>query len=170
MMKDVMKEFHRAIMWTGVDAMVSMFVASRISCSPHLNFRRHKKWDIKKETVYLMEDPDGVMPDHSVYEHDFALESIPDDLEGFLRCCIEDALTNGAEVAWCAFEGAFHFWHLLEPEFAASVYAVGDSEGVCIAFDKEKRTSEEWINRVSTALASLVDSRIVDELRRNSEL
>lgn len=104
--------------------------------------------------TYLLEDERDVLAGY-VWEYDVIYREVPADLQRVIRQCLQAAQSAGAHVAWFAFEGSFHFDHLLTKEIANQVYAVCDEEGVSIASDDEL-DSKQWQTRIVRAGARLV--------------
>lgn len=135
-----------AVTWSGSGATLSLFVVTRgppsfdpaaVSLAPAP--QRTKAFELEDET--------DALPGRSVFVYDFVYSELPSDLDGILVACLNAAWASGAEVAWFAFEGSFHFENLLTASIAKQVYAVVDSEGLSIASD-ETLLSPEWAAHV----------------------
>ena len=105
---------------------------------------------------YYLEDPDRSLGVLVVYEHDFIFNGVPEDLEVIIVSCLCNAMDGGAQVAWFAFEGTFHFEHLLTRDIAGGVYAVADGEAVVLGLDDAVRASRSWALNVEAMGARLL--------------
>lgn len=144
------------IAWRGSDVTVSMFTVwdpaiaaslpeiTPMGVAPKLSFQP------TLVRTFFLEDEGRLLRDQLVFEYDFVFQDIPPDLHATLRQCLLAAREAGARVAWCGFEGSFHFEFLLMKETANLVYAVADSSGVAIATD-DTISSKEWEARVVRA-------------------
>lgn len=118
-----------AICWDGTAPTVSLFVISAAQEAPDVA----SAWgdDVPRRTrTYCLEDdrPEPNLP--PVYEYDFEFEIIPVGLQQYLESCLRMACERAGSVAWLAFEGSFHFDHILTESVADQIYgicATGDS-------------------------------------------
>jgi hypothetical protein len=93
---------------------------------------------------YHLEDPDRRLGIRETYEHDLIFDRVPSDLEFVVASWLRAAIHDGAQVAWFAFEGSFHFDHLLARDVAPQVFGVADGEGILLALDDDRRANETW--------------------------
>jgi hypothetical protein len=77
-----------------------------------------------KRYELIDDEPGASIP--LVVEYDLVFAVLPDPLAPYLQECLRRVRDAGAQVAWLAFEGAFHFEHLLTRDIAHQVY------GVCV--------------------------------------
>jgi hypothetical protein len=78
----------------------------------------------------LEDDRDALTALSLVYEYNFEFEVLPKDLKKPLEACLRTACEHPGSVAWLAFEGSFHFDHILTESVADQIYGVcatGDS-------------------------------------------
>lgn len=132
-----------ALAWSGTDATLSMFVVSSqpISAEFAASLVAQLPHHIR---TYDLEDEAGVLGGRHVREFDLVWKELPDDLEEIVRICLQEVMAAGVEVAWFGFEGSFDYKHLLHPDIADQVYAIGASGDIWIAMEDEKRRSKEW--------------------------
>lgn len=145
-----MGTIYDALTWSGSDAMLSMFIVIRGQEAPSLEMATERSTPTRVNRFW-MEDELGILCGGcAVFEYDAEFADVPDDLEAYLEVCLREAIGHGAIVAWFAFEGSFHFEHLLTPEIAGQVYAVADNAGIAITNDAQLK-SEGWRARVAEA-------------------
>jgi hypothetical protein len=117
-----------AIHWDGITPVISLFVVPSAAELPDLA----EVWtgDTPRRTrMYRLEDDREAATIRVVYEYDFEFETLPVQLEQDLERCLRVACSADSSVAWLAFEGSFHFDHLLDESTAHQIY------GVCAAGD-----------------------------------
>lgn len=142
-----MKRLIEAVSWSGTEVTLSMFggprrdaadshlgrpraaAPARAHVRPPRRGGRHRGWDRPRARPHV----DG---------------TLPDDLPGIVRRCIEAALSQGSPAVWFGFEGSFDFDHLLSRDIAEQIYAVGSADGVELALADEHRGSERWRERL----------------------
>lgn len=159
-----------ALCWSGVDAMVSLFFvpASEDRVQAEVLVRGADKptpVDMAQNgerpsavNSWRLEPEDDEPGCSCVIEIDARFPAVPNDLEAYLRACLQAALDSGASVAWCGFEGSFNFNSLLTDDVAPAVYAVADADGIAIAAEGQ-RASAAWRERLASARAQLLRSR-----------
>ncbi|MET4158145.1 hypothetical protein [Agromyces sp. PvR057] len=133
-----------AISWNGLDVELILFgiwPARRPEANPHLAAQPVPN----SLRTYAMEDLDDHLPSRDCFEYDLVFEAVPDDLESTVTAWLQAAIAAGAEIAWFAFEGSFHFEHVLTPDVASHVYAIADSTGVHLGLDDDMRNSTNWV-------------------------
>ncbi|MBD3147457.1 hypothetical protein [Microbispora bryophytorum] len=93
----------------------------------------------KRTRAYRLEDDrDALTPLSLVYEYDFEFEVLPEDLEKLLEACLRRACEHPGCVAWLAFEGSFHFDHILTESVADLIYGVcATGESPLVVLDDE---------------------------------
>ena len=141
-----------ALSWSGRETVFSLFVAfardesTRLSLQPDVGSR--------PDTVrtYELEEPVDRQFGLSFVEYDLTYNDPPPDLELVIRGWLQAATAAGALLAWFAFEGSFHFDHLLTPDIADQVYAIATPDGEELALVDEHREGPDWV-------ASLVAAR-----------
>lgn len=138
----------KALTWSGSHATLSLFLVAKSKPDLKLSFERTQPKQVRS---YDLEDVDGVLMGRQVFEYDATFETIPANLDEYLSLCLQEALKNGAEVAWFGFEGSFDYEHLLTPEIATQVYAVADSAGAALAVEDQVLASDGWRDRVAAA-------------------
>lgn len=148
--------YQDAVAWSGTDATLSMFVissepvtaefAASLAAQPphHIN-------------IYDLEDEAGVLGERHIREFDLVWGELPDHLEQIVSACLQGVMSAGSEVAWFGFEGSFDYDHLLHPDIADQIYAIGASGELWIAMEDEKRRSKEW-----RSLLAVLRRRVID--------
>lgn len=144
-----------ALASSGSGADVSVFVALPTGTTPELDVTVGN--DRPTPSVYPLEqDEPRTLPDLDVVEVDAHFAVLPADLEAYVRTLLQRSLDLGAVVAWCAFEGSFHFDHLLTDDIARQVYGVATPTlGVRTALDDATLGSPAWAATVRDARAGL---------------
>lgn len=100
--------------------------------------------------IYVLED-DDVLDGMSVLEIDLTFDEIPDRVEGLISSALWRSLELGSVCSWFGFEGSFHYEHLLTPDIATQIYAVGAQDLIELALDDEVRRSEAWLATLAAA-------------------
>jgi hypothetical protein len=94
-----------------------------------------------------------------VYEYDFDFDTLPVNLTSQPEACLSTACRNLGSVVWLAFEGSFHFDHLLTDDVAYQVYGLcahGDVPLVVVEDEPEsKALLEERLVDYRDRLASI---------------
>ncbi|MEU6725856.1 hypothetical protein ABZ917_19310 [Nonomuraea wenchangensis] len=151
-----MSDIGEALMWDGVQCMISVFVVHTDEAAPSLDFRSGQVVP-RQVKVYELEDEDDRLPGRWVTEYDLIFDEVPEQLPGYLEACLRRACQVGV-VAWLGFEGAFNFNHLLTPDIANLVYGVcASGSPVELALESEERAGERWrevLQRHADALAT----------------
>jgi hypothetical protein len=144
-------ELVEAISWLGPEAVLCLFVmgdAAVVSQAPVVSGVEAPR--VVKS--YYLDDPDARLGGRVVYEHDLVFSAAPADLESVVRVWLDAAVDAGAEVAWFAFEGSFHFEYLLTRDIAGQVYGVADASGLATALDDAHRASDLWTRELENRL------------------
>jgi len=132
-----------AIHWDGTTPMVSLFVVSSAQGATDFAGVWGDQVPRRIKTYRLVDDRPGANSP-LVYEHDFEFELLPADLKLHLESCLRVACERAGSVAWLAFEGSFHFDHLLTESVADQIYGVcasGDSPLVLLDDDPIARAA-----------------------------
>lgn len=142
-----------ALHWDGFSPRVSLFSVSR--SATEIDFS--EVWEDRPRQVELYRLVDDSDPGRVrvVYEYDFDFDTLPVNLKPQLEACMSVACQNPGSVAWLAFEGSFHFDHLLTDDVADQVYGLcahGDVPLVVIEDEPEWR--------------ALLEERLVDYRER----
>ena len=150
-----MTAVEEALTWSGNGADVSVFVVTRAGAGVALDTTVGD--DRPQPSVFpLDQDDPPSLPGLDVVEVDAHFGALPGDLAGYVTTLLQRALDGGAVVAWCAFEGSFHFDHLLTGDVADQVYGVASrSTGVRLALDDATRTGAGWRDVLGAARAPL---------------
>jgi hypothetical protein len=150
-----MKRLIDALSWTGIGATLIMFAVFADSDLPAL---RASTAQPQPESVstFLLEDPGRNLGGWFVGEYDLVFPTVPDNLEELLMRWMQAGLDEGARTVWFAYEGSFHFEHLLTSEIADQVYAAGDAKHLAVALDDDYRQSEGWARKLGEVRAGLV--------------
>jgi len=139
----------------GPDAVLSLFLvgdAESVSRPPRVS----GPVPPREARSYHLDDPDRRLGSRAAYEHDLIFDRVPGDLELVVASCLRSAIDGGAQVAWFAFEGSFHFDHLLARDIAPQVYAVADRDGIHLALDDALRTGQTWAMEVEAVRTRLL--------------
>lgn len=145
-----------ALAWSGSGADVSVFVAVPVGADLQLDTT---VGDARPTpSVYPLEQDDPrTLTDLDLVEFDAHFAALPGDLEGYVTTLLQRALDAGGVVAWCAFEGSFHFDHLLTDDIARQVYGVATPTlGVRTALDDATLQGAAWLATVHTARAAVL--------------
>ncbi|GIJ25060.1 hypothetical protein Vqi01_02220 [Micromonospora qiuiae] len=132
-----------AICWDGTAPVVSLFVIPAVQEAP--DFAMAWGDDVPRRTkTYCLEDdrPEPNLP--PVCEYDFEFETMPVGLQQHLESCLRMACERAGSVAWFAFEGSFHFDHILTESVADQIYgicATGDSPLVVLDDEPDARAA-----------------------------
>jgi hypothetical protein len=135
-----MSRVREALHWDGFNPRVSLFVVSRGEVE--IDFSRSWTDRPKRIEVYRLVDDEEPKSISVVYEYDFDFDTLPVDLAPQLESCLSVACQNPGSVAWLAFEGSFHFEHLLTDDVADQIYglcAYGDIPLVDVEDEVESR-------------------------------
>ncbi len=150
-----MSRLEDALTWSGSGAVVSVFVATPVGTDPALDLVVGDIRPSSTSVFRLEQDPPRPWPRLDVDEFDAGFDALPAGLDDYVGTVLQRALDLGAVVAWCAFEGSFHFEHLLTDDVAQQVYAVAAPEvGVCVRLDDAARTHPAWLWVVRSARAA----------------
>jgi hypothetical protein len=142
-----------ALTWSGSGVELCLFVAAGSGGRPSLDANRGGVSLRSVRTSELLREEIG--GGLRYFEVDIILNSIPDDLETYLNGLLTEALHGGAVAAWFAFEGSFHFDHLLTADIADQVFGVADASGVDVAVRDGRLRDPEWRLRVAAACSNL---------------
>jgi hypothetical protein len=135
-----MSRVREALHWDGFHPRVSLFLVSgsdaEIDFSP--------AWEDLPQQVKLYRLVDDSDPGliRVVHEYDFDFDTLPVNLTPQLEACMSTACRHPGSVAWLAFEGSFHFDHLLTDDVADQVYGLcahGDVPLVVVEDEPESK-------------------------------
>ena len=146
-----------AISWGGTNVVLSLFVVwptaeRRAVAPPALAHPAEVR-------TYDLDDDGGYLGSKSVTEIDVVFRVVPPDLDQLVQAWLASSMAAGATVAWFAFEGSFHFEHLLTADVADQVYAVADAHSVALATDDDHRATAGWAARLAVFRRALADDR-----------
>lgn len=135
-----MSGVREALHWDGFTPRVSLFLVSRSDTEIEFS----QAWTDRPQRVKLYRLVDDSDPGRIrvVYEYDFEFDTLPVNLTSQLEACMRTACVNPGSVAWLAFEGSFHFDHLLTDDVAGQVYGLcahGDVPLVVVEDDPESK-------------------------------
>ncbi len=126
-----------ALRWDGITPVVSMFVVSPSQVTADLAGMWHVD-ELQSLETYRLEDDRQGTNSTPVHEYDFQLATLPADLQQRLENCLRAACEIPGSVAWLAFEGSFHFDHLLTEDVAGQIYGVcASGESPVVVLDDE---------------------------------
>ncbi|WP_320064400.1 hypothetical protein [Micromonospora sp. RTGN7] len=130
-----------AIHWDGTTPVVSLFLISTNQEALDLAVAWGNDAPRRIRTYRLEDDrPDAHL--QLVHEYDFEFELLPADLKQHLESCLRMACEQGNSVAWLAFEGSFHFDHILTEDVTDQIYgacATGDTPLVVLDYEPTAR-------------------------------
>lgn len=135
-----MSRVREALHWDGFNPRVSLFLVS--GGDTEIDFSQ--AWEDRPRQVELyrlVEDSDPGRI-RVVHEYDFDFDTLPVDLTPQLQACLSTACRAAGSVAWLAFEGSFHFDHLLTDDIADQVYGLcahGDAPLVVVEDEPESK-------------------------------
>jgi hypothetical protein len=138
-----------ALNWSGSGSVLSLFAAFPKHEIRRLSFSSDENVQAVEE--FLLEDPEGVLPNVEIVEYDFDCAELPANLDSFLRSTLHRAQQGGALVAWFGFEGSFHFDFLLVESIADQIFGVVDHRGIDLALLDEEIASPAWSQRIRRA-------------------
>lgn len=78
-------------------------------------------------------------------ELDLLYDDVPEPLVDCVTSWLRAAVDAGAELAWFAFEGSFHFDHLLAPDLARQVFGIADPGEIALGIDDHYRNGPDWV-------------------------
>lgn len=135
-----MSRVREALHWDGFNPRVSLFLVS--SSDTEIDFS--PAWEDRPRRVerYRLVDDSDPGRTRIVYEYDFDFDTLPVNLAPQLEACMSTACRNPGSVAWLAFEGSFHFDHLLADDVADQVYGLcahGDVPLVVVEDEPESK-------------------------------
>jgi hypothetical protein len=144
-----MSRVREALHWDGFSPRVSLFLVSR--SRTEIDF--FQAWEDRPRQVKLYRLMDDSDPGRIrvVYEYDFDFDTLPVNLTPQLEACMRTACQNPGSVAWLAFEGSFHFDHLLTDDVADQVYGLCAYGDVPLVFVEDELESK-----------ALLEARLVD--------
>ena len=136
-----------AISWSGSDVTLILFVVFPPDTKP--SFRRPVNVS-QPEAVrtYVLEDIDRLIHGRQCHEYDLIFDRVPSDLDSILVSWLESVITAGADFAWFAFEGSFHFNHILTQDVARQIFAVATNHGIELAIEDDYRRGAGWAARL----------------------
>ena len=138
-----MDDIGDALMWDGVQCMISVFVVHTGDAAPSLDFQAGRTVP-RQVVVFDLEDEDDRLPGRRVTEYDLIFDEVPGELPDYLEVCLRQACEVGV-VAWLGFEGSFHFDHLLASDIAHLIYGVcAPGSPAELAPTEEERVGERW--------------------------
>lgn len=148
-----MSRVRDALHWDGTSPRVSLFLAS--DGDPEIDFE--SAWTDPPARIERYDLVNDAEPGRAkvVYEYDFDFETLPTDLVPQLEACLRTACRTPDSVAWLAFEGSFHFDHLLTDDIFDQIY------GVC-AFEE----SPLVVVDDNAVLSALLQERMADYRER----
>ncbi len=154
-----MSRFEDAISWLPGEVSLELFVVHggaslTLAVPAHLT-------QPQRVRVFPLEEEEGrhLLGARVCTEYGLLYTSVPAHVAEIVAAVLSEALALGSPVAWGAFEGSFHFDHLLTADIADQVYAVADASGVDLALDDDRRHSAPWADRVASARRQIVDER-----------
>jgi hypothetical protein len=129
-----------ALHWDGFSPRVSLFLVS--SSATEIDFSQAWADRPRQVELYRLVDDNDPGRIRVVYEYDFDFDTLPVNLTPQLEACLNMACRNPGSVAWLAFEGSFHFDHLLTGDIADQVYGLcsyGDAPLVVVEDEPESK-------------------------------
>ncbi|MFI0424448.1 hypothetical protein [Spongiactinospora sp. 9N601] len=144
-----------AIRWDGITPVVSLFLISPASSAPDFAgaWGRHGP---RRTNTYRLEDDRGFPRLPLVYEYDFVFEVLPEDLRQRLEACLRTACEHSGSVAWLAFEGSFHFDHILTESVADQIYGIcATGDPPLVLLDDEPADRAALLDRMHSYRARL---------------
>lgn len=132
-----------AITWDGRGATLLLFVVAAAD-APTVHPVNHM-WLPREVRTYDLEDAEELLGGRVVRELDVRYDAVPEPLGDCVTAWLRAAVGAGAELAWFAFEGSFHFEHLLTPDIAGQVFGIADAGAIALALDDDHRKGPDWV-------------------------
>ncbi len=132
-----MNRILEAIRRSGPTPTVELFLVSPSRIVPDFTHVWGECTPNRTRTYRLEDDRDALTALSLVYEYNFEFEVLPKDLKKPLEACLRTACEHPGSVAWLAFEGSFHFDHILTESVADQIY------GVCATNDSPLVTLDD---------------------------
>ncbi|MEU8220320.1 hypothetical protein AB0C47_31630 [Micromonospora taraxaci] len=128
---------------------VSVFVPGTPAVSPNFVFGGTAPAEV--QTYSLEREDPGAFPHASVTEFDLVFDELPADLGGYLKDCLRAACSASGRVVWMAFEGSFHFDHILTEAIAPQVYGIcAPGDDPVVVPDLETLKTPHWRSVVAS--------------------
>ncbi|GAB4102226.1 hypothetical protein GCM10028790_12440 [Micromonospora taraxaci] len=129
---------------------VSVFVPGTPVVSPNFVFGGTTPAEVRTYSLE-QDDPPGSFPCARVTEFDLVFDVLPADLGHYLEDCLKVACSASASVVWMAFEGSFHFDHILTEAIAPQVYGIcAPGDDPVIVPDLETLKTPHWRSVVAS--------------------
>jgi hypothetical protein len=144
-----------AISWSGV-AVVNLFVIGRDEEPMAESDFEVSGMRPDRVEVFPLRDDSVWDRTATVREYDLVFDDPSAELGAYVEACLRRAGSPADTVAWAAFEGSFHFGHLLTDDIADQIYGlcVNGRDPVVIR-DSGMLNSEGWRQQVRQARACL---------------
>lgn len=141
----------QAIMWDGVYANLCMYiVVSNRDALLNIDFSRCSS-DLLNTPRGFKLDRECEADRNNIYMFDIRLSTIPDNLEEYLICCLNESINAGSFCSWFAFDGGFSLDNLMNEFDYSSIYALETSKlSAKIALDDNFRSSSQWLEIVKS--------------------
>ncbi|MFD7459228.1 MULTISPECIES: hypothetical protein [unclassified Streptomyces] len=105
---------------------------------------------------FMLQDQPAEIASRGLMSYDLTFHDTSAALSAYTREVLRRLCADGRAVAWAAFEGSFHYDHLLTEDIAASVYGycASGAEPV-VAWDFTTLRSAAWRQRTAEARETL---------------
>lgn len=141
-----MDRLHRALTWSGKNAILSLFVITGADQAPPLTPPARYAPEVLR--TYRLEDAEGRLGERNLFEYDLIWEGLPERIAELVDAWIRSAIEQGADLAWFGFEGSFDFEHLFSRSVAPQIFAFGIASEVHSALEDAYRLSDRWAEKL----------------------
>ncbi|MGW2274161.1 hypothetical protein [Streptomyces yangpuensis] len=150
-----MSEVQEAICWSGPATVIVFVIGSGDTPLPRETFHLQGMAPDDFLPFPLQSAPEP-LDRLGVVSYDLTFDDTALDLREYTRAVLRRLCADGRAVAWAAYEGSFHFDHLLTPDIAEQVYGycVSGFEPV-VEWDGDALRGDDWKRRIAEVRAAV---------------
>ncbi len=127
----------------------------------NLDFSYFNVIPVKQYEPFNLEDVYGYINGNYLILYEVNLDYNYENIESYIRYCLNKIIEHGAVGAFCMFDGCFSFPDLLSSIHYERIYGLSTSSGVSVQIDIDMLKSDDWFDEIRKFRKYLADKKLL---------